>query len=154
MLYFALITALKIWFTALSSKPFRSQEVATSCEICRKTFQSKRFLKSDVFLKKFIFLRVAANQRYILQKRKKITIKSLKIFGVAYRFIILFRTHEMDAATEKEFEIVLQMYGNKHVLVQRVRQSAKLAAKENNTNKYAYYKCCKTRKLPLEECFN
>ena len=36
----------------------------------------------------------------------------------------------MDAATEKEFEIVLQMYGNKHVLVQRVRQSAKLAAKE------------------------
>ena len=56
----------------------------------------------------------------------------------------------MDAATENEFDIVLQMYDTKHVLVQRVRQSTK----GNNTNKYVFYKCYKTRKLPLEECFN
>lgn len=60
----------------------------------------------------------------------------------------------MDAATENEFDIVLQMYDTKHVLVQRFRQSTKSAAKGNNTNKYVFYKCYKTRKLPLEECFN
>ena len=54
------------------------------------------------------------------------------ITSVTYS-VILFRKHERDPVTEKQFDAVLQMT-LKHVLTERFKKNTKLTAKVTNIN--------------------
>ena len=129
--YFALIPAFWNLFSAIWNlhycwKPFRFQEVKFSIKHISK--------RVSVFSKWYIFVKVAANKSN--QKSRSILLCLSSCF--------IFRTHERDTATEKEFDIAIQKTLD-YVLPQRSKQSTKWTTKVANINKYV--NCYKVMKL-------
>ena len=93
------------------------------------------FSRTNFSVRERVF-RVAANQRYIVGRGLNILKTAEQVTRVVYLHVILFRIHEKDTATKKEFGTTLEI-ALEHVLTQRFKQNTKWTAKVTNISKYA-----------------